>query len=165
MRCIFLLSSNLDPAIQKFRSIHDPQSDLVPPHITVVFPFDVPLTDDELMEHCHKQISGLKLVEVKLGTVSIEPNGYVFFLFVKGSSEITEIHNRLNSGPLADQFNGTSFKPHMTIARFNDGNRVEVAKATNLLQPVQNFLIDQIVIEEVETNGRSREITKILLPE
>jgi len=165
VKCIFLLPSNLDPLIQEFRSNHDPQRDLVPPHITVVFPFDIDLTDDELIKHCQKQITGIKQIEAKLGPVSIEPNGYVFFLLEEGGREITEIHNHLYSGPLADQFIGTSFKPHITIARFNDYNRVEVAEAANLLQPTRNFLIKQIVIEEIETNGMSREISRILLPE
>ena len=127
MKCIFLLPSNLDPLIQEFRSNHDPQSDLVPPHITVVFPFDIDLTDDELIKHCQKQITGIKLIEAKLGPVRIEPNGYVYFLLAEGGHEITEIHNHLYSGPLADQFVDVSFKPHLTIARFDDYNRVEVA--------------------------------------
>ncbi len=165
MRCIFLLPSNLDPAIQQFRSNHDPQGDLVPPHITVVFPFDISLTDDDLVKLCKRQIQGAKKIEARLGSVSIEPDGYVFYLIATGGREITDIHNRLYAaGPLTDKFIGTSFKPHITIARYDDGNRLEVTQATKLLQPNCHFLIDQMVIEEIEPDGKSREITRILLP-
>jgi len=123
------------------------------------------LNDDELIEHCQKGITSIKLIEAKLGPVSIEPNGYVFFLLEEGGPEVAEIHKQLYSGPLADQFIGTSFKPHITIARFDNYNRVEVAKAANLLKPTRDFLIEQIVIEEFKNHGTSREIARFSLPE
>jgi 2'-5' RNA ligase len=169
MKCIFLLPSNLDPLIQEFRLKHDPQSQLVPPHVTVVFPFEVELNDDELTRHCQRAIKsaikGVNRIEAKLGPISIEPNGYVFFLLDQGGPEIAEIHNQLYSGPLRDQFIGTSFKPHITIARFDDYNRSEVTKAANLLKPNRGFVIDQIVVEEIENNGASREISRTSFPE
>jgi 2'-5' RNA ligase len=164
MKCIFLLPSNLDPLVQEFRLKHDPQSKLVPPHVTVVFPFDIELDDDELTRRCQSAIKGVNRIEAKLGPISIEPNGYVFFLLDQGREEITKIHNQLYSGPLKDQFIGTSFKPHITIARFDDYNRMVVTKAADLLKPNQDFVIDQIVVEEIEDNGKSREISRTSFP-
>jgi 2'-5' RNA ligase len=160
MKCIFLLPSNLDPLIQEFRLKHDPQSLLVPPHVTVVFPFDIELNDDELTRRCQSAIEGVNPIEAKLGPISIESNGYVCFLLDQGGPEIAEIHNQLYSGPLKDQFIGTSFKPHITIARFDDRNRLEVTRAADLLKPNRGFVIDQIVVEEIEDNGKSREISR-----
>ena len=165
MKCIFLLPSNLDPLIQEFRLKHDPQSKLVPPHVTVVFPFDIDLKDDELTRHCQNATKGVNRIEAQLGSISIEPNGYVFFLLEQGGQEIIEIHNQLYSGPLEDQYIGTSFKPHITIARFDNYNRMEVTKAANLLKPSRDFVVEQIVIEEIESDGASREIARISLPE
>ena len=164
MKCIFLLPTNLDPLIQEFRLKYDPQSNLVPPHATVVFPFDIEVSDGELIRHCQNAVKSVKRIEAKLGPVSIEPNGYVFFLLGKGGREVAEIHNQLYSGPLEDQFIGTSFKPHITIARFDNDHRREVTKAANLLNPVRDFVIEQIVIEEIESDGASREISRILFP-
>ena len=164
MKCIFLLPSNLDPLIQEFRSKHDPQSKLVPPHVTVVFPFDIELSDGELTGRCQSAIKGVNRIEAKLGPISIEPNGYVFFLLEKGGQEVAEIHKQLYSGPLEDQFIGTSFKPHITIARFDEYTRLEVTKAANLLKPNRDFVLDQIVIEEIENSGASREISRISFP-
>lgn len=64
---IFTEFENID-VINDIRRKYDPLADLVLPHITLVFPFDSELTDEELHGNLEKCLKGV-------GAVSMKNNG------------------------------------------------------------------------------------------
>ena len=62
---IFPEFENID-VINDIREKYDPLADLVLPHITLVFPFDSELTNEELKFHLKKCLNNIKPFKVKL---------------------------------------------------------------------------------------------------
>ena len=104
--------------IDKIRSKYDPLADLVRPHITLVFPFESEMTDDEIREILEKRLADTRQFDLTLhgfGT-QIEKFGNFLFLNVKqGREEIIKIHDILYANEFREFNSGFPYDPHMTV--------------------------------------------------
>ena len=84
--------------IDKIREKYDPLAKMVRPHITIVFPFDIQLSDEEIEKILDNRLNGIKAFEIEFqGFSKCEDKfgNYLFLEVVRGSDIIEDIHDTL----------------------------------------------------------------------
>lgn len=116
--------------INDIRNKYDPLVKLVLPHITLVFPFEVELSDGELHLHIKEVLKNVKRFELELSGFSKKEDKYGNYLFlnmIKGMEEIKEIHQKLYVGVLKDFKCEDEYIPHMTVGKLSSKELLEEA--------------------------------------
>lgn len=165
---IFPEFENID-VINDIRKKYDPLADLVLPHITLVFPFDSELTNEELNLHLKECLSDIQPFKMELEGFSKQINNYGNYLLlnvVQGIDEIKNIHDRLYKGRLKQFDAGYDYVPHMTVGNlssidllnkaFDDVNKCNDIFSTVVKKISVEMIGDHeesIIIIEHELNG------------
>ncbi len=108
--------------INDIRKKYDPLVDLVLPHITLVFPFNSELTNEELNLHLKECLNDTQSFKVELKGFSKQENKYGNYLFlnvVQGIDEIKNIHDSLYKDKLKQFDAGNDYVPHMTVGNLS----------------------------------------------
>ncbi len=152
-RCIMLFPkfTNMD-IIDRIREQYDPAARLVPPHITLVFPFESDISTAALSAHITGALAAASPFEVVLSNIAPAPDRYLFLHVQKGTAEISAMHEKLYAGLLRpfypDWLQSLTFLPHMTVGRFEDD--AEWESAANKLKGVTDqfqAVIDTVYVE------------------
>ncbi|WP_029700643.1 2'-5' RNA ligase family protein [Lacrimispora indolis] len=155
--------------INFYRNKYDPLSDLVKPHITLVFPFQSGISNDELNSHLDSQLINIKPFEITLQGVSRHPGesgNYLFLNVVKGTESIRLIHDKLYSGALKEFFNGDPYCPHLTL-----GNTASIKELENAYLDASacsetfKATVNIISTEMIGRSGESIIISEYKLPD
>jgi 2'-5' RNA ligase len=144
--------------IQSIRKKYDPLAYCIPPHITVVFPFDSNLTTHQIQQHLTENLFGIKRFGFMLSGFSKDfRNGYIFLNVKKGNAEIIQIHDLLYSGFLKKQLvNRLPYKPHLTVGRLKIPEEINRA-IDDLLSNDDCFegIIDRVYVERIDEQENS----------
>lgn len=160
---IFVEFGNID-VINAIRKKYDPLADLVPPHITLVFPFDSELTDEELHGHLEKCLKGVHPFRIELEGFSKHPDKYGNFLFlnvVQGTEEIKRIHKMLYGDKLKQFDSGCDYIPHITVGKLSSAKLLDKA-FHDVSQRSSKFstVVKKISVERIGTNDESIIVTE-----
>ncbi len=165
MRAIHLFPV-LPQVVLDFRAEHDPLGDKIPPHITLVFPFEDELSDADLSAHVEKQVGARIRIDFELGPPEIGQGGYVWLPVTRGKAQIMDLHDALYAGPLLRHLSlSREYIPHVTIARTTPTlvNRLYDLACT--LPGNMNGVLDAVVGERILPDGRSEVLWKMALNE
>ncbi|HSR98220.1 MAG TPA: 2'-5' RNA ligase family protein [Kofleriaceae bacterium] len=114
--------------IRDVRSRYDPIAAAVPPHVTLVYPFEDDIALDALGEHLTDALAAFTAFEVTLEGVSGAEGTYLRYDIKRGNDTLIAMHDRLYTGPLARHLDlRASFHPHLTIGRIADAARWRAA--------------------------------------
>lgn len=117
-------------AIQAVRRDYDPLAELVPPHLTLVFPFTNTLPAQLLEAHMDRIARGVGLFDLHLGEVTGSEDEYLFLNVKRGNDELIALHDRLYTSPLAPLFDPRfTYRPHLTVGRLPDPGAFAAALA------------------------------------
>lgn len=155
---IFPKFENID-IINYIRKKYDPLADLVLPHITLVFPFDSELANEELKLHLKKCLINIKPFKAKLEGFSMQKNIYGNYLFlnvVQGMDEIKEIHDNLYKDKLEQFYSGNEYVPHMTVGKLSSKELLEEAfNDVNKYKDKFSAVINKISVEMIGEHEES----------
>ena len=145
--------------IEDLRIQHDPLFKLIPPHITLVFPFESAILSQVLYEHIRGALEDIKPFIIELQDFTGTLDQYIFLNVKKGNDQIIELHDRLYSGLLSTYQNFRfSFHPHLTIGRYNDEKMLMVALSKMNLRKIHfKTLISKIYITIINELDRKTE--------
>lgn len=105
------------PQIAAFRRLHDPLYRHIEAHITLVFPFDLPVSDDAIISHCQSCADGIEPFAVQLQTPHRSHDDHLW-LPVVDSTPLQLLTDRLYSGPLSVLAETRRHSAHhITVAR------------------------------------------------
>lgn len=143
--------------INALRSKYDPLVNLIPPHVTLVFPFESAITTDTLTDHLKASISGLKPFTIAMAGVTGAEEGYLFLNVKVGNDEIIQLHDELYTGILRQYLNRSlTYTPHLTVGRMKDQKTLELALAeTKHFHEIFETKVHEIVVEQIDENGKS----------
>lgn len=147
-----------DP-VQEIRNRFDPLSATVPPHITVVFPFDSEIDSEDLIALIDESVEELEFeyVEISLESAIIVKE-FCFFPIDAGREEIVALHDRLYSTILepflADE---EDYVPHITVGRCKTERDIEEIKdATDEVNRKATGSVRSIILERMNDDDSSR---------
>lgn len=126
---IFPEFKNID-VINNIRKKYDPLADLVLSHITLVFPFDSEITNEELSLYLKECLSDIHQFEVQLEGFSKQEDKYGNYLFlnvVQGMGIIKNIHDMLYKDKLKQFDLGYKYIPHMTVGKLSSAELLDKA--------------------------------------
>ncbi|TLS38201.1 2'-5' RNA ligase family protein [Pseudalkalibacillus caeni] len=154
--CLFPDFKNRE-RIDELREKYDPLFGKIPPHITLVFPFESEWTAAEVENHVKQKLKHIKPFTVRLRGISGSEGEYLFLNVKKGNDEIIAMHDALYTGMLQEDLNRQlSYHPHLTVGRFNNENELMGA-----LEETEDFLhffeaeISCVLVERIGPNEKS----------
>lgn len=116
---IFPEFDNID-IIDGIRKKYDPLANLVRPHITIVFPFEMDITNDELSIIIENRFRDIESFEIEMHGFSKCENkfgNYLFLNVINGTEIITQLHDLLYSHEFSSFDLGIPYIPHMTVGK------------------------------------------------
>lgn len=154
---IFPKFNNIE-LIQNIREKYDRLYMLVPPHITLVFPFTDDISNEDLYIKLKELIKDTKKFNVKFEGLSLSDDNFIFLNCVLGSKNIIDLHDKIYNNILPTHFKkDVEYVPHITLGK---SNNIE-----NLKDFDYEFetIIDEISLEEIGKNEESIIINTIQL--
>lgn len=155
---IFPEFNNMD-IIDEIRDKYDPLAKLVRPHITIVFPFEMDITNDELSMFLENRFRDFKSFEIEMKDFSKCEDrfgNYLFLNMIKGAETIIQLHDLLYSNEFSTFDLGMPFIPHMTVGKLktvDDLNDAYESVAGN--KTVFKSIITKISVEMIGENEES----------
>lgn len=156
MTLVVLAEPTLRPGdrtwIDGIRRRHDPQVDLVPPHLTFVFPNEA-IAGDALALHVTAVAAGTPALDFRLRLAMTLPGltndaWFVGLIPEEGFAGLVLLYERLHEGPLAASKRlDIPYLPHLTVARFADAAAAQALAATlNARPPAVAGRIDRLTL-------------------
>jgi len=147
---IALLPHSLVTALEPHRQKFDPQANIIPPHITVVEPFEFSGPLQEFYDHLQEIGETHAPIRVSLvGWDAYTEAGYQLHLpLVTGRLEFAALRKNLLTGPLSHLAHPKdTYWPHITLGRFSQESDFKEAKKTlNGFEPYFTFSITHLVL-------------------
>ena len=143
--------------IQDIREEYDELANIVPPHITLAFPFDSEITNGELDKRLKKILSGYKEFSITLSGVSYHYDEHVgvYYMYLditQGYDTIYEISQRIYREILNKEV-PEKYIPHITLGSVEEKNNI-------ILDHVFNTTVKNIVVEDIGENEVSNIVLK-----
>lgn len=145
--------------IDSIRKKYDPLADLVRPHITLVFPFESRMSNEELAEILKNRLKNVKPFKIKLQGISRQEDtfgNYLFLNVLQGQEEICAIHRMLYDNEFKKYDLGLHYVPHMTIGKLHDIEMLNEAY-DEVKSNDESFstIVNKISVEMIGDNGES----------
>lgn len=144
--------------INNIRKKYDPLADLVLPHITLVFPFESEISNEELYLYLDGCLCDMHPFEIELKGFTKQENVYGNYLFlkvVKGIDMIKNIHDALYKNKLKQFDRGYEYVPHMTVGKISSIELLD--RAFNDVNKCKDKFITMINKISVEMIGEHEE--------
>ncbi|MBS5939032.1 2'-5' RNA ligase family protein [Clostridium sp.] len=145
--------------INDIRKKYDPLSDLVLPHITLVFPFESELTNEELSLYMSESLKDIHPFEIELEGFSKKEDRYGNYLFlnvVQGMDVINNIHDILYKDKLKEFNLGYDYVPHMTVGKLSSMELLNKAfDDVSKYKDRFSTLVNKIYVEMIGENEES----------
>lgn len=145
--------------INTIRKKYDPLAELVMPHITLVFPFESELTNEELSIYLKECLINIKPFVLELGGISKKEDKYGNYLFLNiksGMDIIKNINNILYKGKLKLFKPEEQYIPHMTVGKLSSKELLNQA-----FEDISNYnerfdtIVKKISVEMIGENEES----------
>ncbi|MBN2794016.1 MAG: 2'-5' RNA ligase family protein [Clostridia bacterium] len=135
--------------------MYDPLYQLIPPHLTLVFPFESDITLDALKNHMAKV--KMKTFEAKIYEFKVVDQ-YIFAVVSDQESSIKSLHHQLYTGILEPFMNPNYFAeylPHITIGRFKSHEEALEAFKTLEFKGPYTFMVERLSVEVIQEDDSS----------
>jgi 2'-5' RNA ligase len=147
--------------LNALRRHFDPAAAIVPPHLTLVFPFESQLMASEIRAHIEDSVHGMGAFPIQLSSVTGSEGEYLFLNVKRGNDSLIELHDRLYSGRLSSYLSPEhTFTPHLTVGRLSNPGEfheaLDVATKANLtfdtvVSAISVFVVRPVGPLEVES--------------
>lgn len=145
--------------IDAIRKKYDPLAELVRPHITLVFPFDSTISNEELEQILEKRLADIKPFTLELSGFSKQEDGFGNYLFLnvlQGAEELSLIHKLLYESELKEFDLGLEYMPHMTVGKLPtveqmDKAYAEVCACQDRFRTIVNIVSAEMIGENEES--------------
>ena len=143
--------------IQDIREKYDELANIVPPHITLAFPFDSDITNEELDIKLKNIFSEYKEFNITLSGVSYHYDErvgvyYIYLDVTQGYDTIYEISKKIYS-EIFNKEVPEKYIPHITLGSVEKINDIK-------LDHVFNTTVKNIIVEDIGENEESNVILK-----
>jgi len=146
--------------IDGIRNKYDPLANKVKPHITLVFPFESEISNDEilrLLEIALRDIGTFKLKLSGFSKIKDKLGNYIFLNVTEGKDEIVKLHKLLYSGILEKFKTDYPYVPHMTVGKLQTKDELElVYDIVKKYKDIFEMVVDTVSVEVIGINEESK---------
>ena len=145
--------------IDGIREKYDPLAHLVRPHITIVFPFENQMSNNDIADILSDRLKNIHTFELVLNGISKQEDRFGNYLFLdvkEGSTEICTIHNILYDNEFCEHDLGMGYKPHMTVGKLPTTDALNKAyEEVKGINKVFKTVVNRISVEMIGENEES----------
>jgi 2'-5' RNA ligase len=154
-RAIVIFPALPEEPIASLRRLYDPLAGSVPPHLTLVFPFESALTGDDLRRHVADCVRDIAPFPVSLAGITGSEGEYLFLNVKRGNDELIALHDRLYTGILSQYRSlAHTYLPHLTVGRLDDTASFQRALANVALLDVPlTTEVTAVTVYRLEPSG------------
>ncbi|NSL51422.1 2'-5' RNA ligase family protein [Calidifontibacillus erzurumensis] len=139
-------SKKLQDYANSFRKRYDPHIALIPPHVTLVNPFELP--DEmvkEFIQKLHQVAASIKPFSLEVYKVkTFHPAVNKIYLAIKKTDEILDLHRKLNTDILANNEKTESFVPHITIGqKLSNREHSDIVGQLTMMEVSHSEIVDR----------------------
>ncbi len=150
--------------IEAVRERFDPLAAHIQHHVTLVFPFELPVSDEQISDHVADVAKQFDTFTMGVGPAQPVDQDQVWLPVTTGVATVRQLHQRLYTGLLAElRDTEIPYQPHITIARVPADQQAEALKAAASLKEGLFTTIQHLVIERIAQDGSSQIIRLISL--
>ena len=145
--------------IDGLRNQYDPLAQLIRPHITLVFPFESPMSNESLAVILRRVLADIRPFPICVQGVSRQSNifGNTLMLDVTQDEEILrQIHDEFYRHEFREFDAGFPYAPHITIGNFKTSEELEKAwQEVRSISEVFETTIHRVSVEMIGPEGES----------
>jgi 2'-5' RNA ligase len=105
--------------LNRIRRKYDPTFELVPPHVTIIFPVPESVGEARLLEHIKTILRGSRAFPVRFRGFEKSPDHWLFLKVQDGKVEFVQLFESMHTGPLAEfRRADVTFLPHVGLGLF-----------------------------------------------
>ncbi len=155
---IFPQFENME-VIDLIRKKYDSLVELVKPHITIVFPFESKMTNEEIAAILDNRLQEIGPFILKMQGISkVEDSfgNYLFLNVIEGGETIIKLHNLLYENEFSHWDLKLRYIPHMTIGKLEDAAKLQDAfEDTKCCTDVFTTTVNKISVEMIGEHEES----------
>ena len=145
--------------IDNIRRKYDPLAELVRPHITIAFPFESSMSNEELSAILDIRLKDVKPFEVILSGFSMQENSfgnYILLNVQKGMETLKYINQQLYSNEFKEFDKSIEYVPHITVGKLPTAELMKTVFG-NLESVTDTFrtIVNKISVEVIGENEES----------
>lgn len=150
--------------VQAFRLRHDPLARCIPPHVTLVFPFEDEVVDVELIRHIEDVAAAYGKFSIGF-SVPIVVDGRSIWLPVRESAEIVaDLQTKLYGGLMGKHLRPEiPYRPHVTLGVARNNDAAELLSEAQELKPAPAYLVESLILEKIGPGEESDTVATIPL--
>lgn len=145
--------------IDEIREKYDPLAHLVRPHITIVYPFENKMSNDDMADIFLDRLKNIHPFELVLNGISKQEDRFGNYLFLdikEGNAEICNIHNVLYDNEFYEYDLGLGYKPHMTVGKLPTVEALDAAyENVKEINRVFKTVVNKIYVEMIDESEES----------
>lgn len=151
--------------IDRIREQYDPLAKLVRPHITIVFPFDSDMSNENINVLLEKRLQSVKPFKLELAGVSKQEDrfgNYLFLEVTQGVKELSYIHDILYQNEFLEYDLGLPYIPHITIGKLSEKHKLD--EAYNQVKDMSETfctLVNKVSVEMIGNDEESIIVAEI----
>ena len=139
--------------IQEIRKKYDELYKIIPPHITLAFPFEDEISNEDLKIKLKELLKDVKPFKVRCKGISLEEDKkvetfYIFLNILEGKEIIKDLNKKIYTEILNKPII-ENYKPHITLGNTNNPNEnIEFDKEFEII-------VNSIIVERIGENEES----------
>ena len=107
--------------IEHLRQDYDPLAAVIRAHLTLVFPFESPLSPEQLALHMSRVAQTLRPFPLHMQGITGYASEYLFLNVKEGNDQLIGLHDQLYTGVLAPYLTREeTYLPHLTVGRLSN---------------------------------------------
>lgn len=155
---IFPQFTNIEK-IENIRKQYDELYKILPPHITLAFPFESSMSNDELKDRLMQVLKSVEPFEIVMSGVSLHKDeniktNYIFLNVVSGVKEIKILHNKIYEKVL-NQKMSFEYIPHITLGT-TENDQIEFEMNDEF-----KTIVTKVSVEEIGENEKSNVLFEV----
>lgn len=155
---IFPQFTNIEK-IENIRKQYDELYKILPPHITLAFPFESSMFNEELKDRLMQALKSVKPFEIVMSGVSLHKDeniktNYIFLNVVSGVKEIKILHNEIYEKVL-NQKMSFEYIPHITLG-ITENDQIEFKMNDEF-----KTIVTKVFVEEIGENEESNVLFEV----
>lgn len=151
-------------SILTVRDRYDPLAPKIAPHLTLVSPFQDPLSDAALHAHVRATVSGIASFPVTLAEITGHEDEYLFLNVKCGNDQLVRLRDTLYSETLATHRSRRhTFVPHITVGRLPLGDLPAALDETSSITSQIRAHIHTVAVYRIEPDGSRPVIFRVPL--
>lgn len=141
--------------IQNIRKRYDELFNVIMPHITLAFPFNNNISNEQLKKKLENIVADIKPFKIKCKGIVLKNDerintNYIFLNIVEGKEIIQKIHSQIYEKILKDvDIKKYNYEPHITLGTINNPN--EEIKLNDEFET----MVESITVEQIGENEES----------